>query len=104
MHSVSVGVLMISFGKHLGFDMQILKEVGVGATRMDDRHEVALVEHPRVLTTRPPIASTLTSRAPWAGGLSTRPHSIPGSRMSPVNCGFSPSPSPGRRHDRATCQ
>jgi len=35
MHSVSVGVLMISFGKHLGFDMQVLKEVGVGAMLHD---------------------------------------------------------------------
>jgi putative nucleotidyltransferase with HDIG domain len=35
MHSVSVGVLMISFGKHLGLDMQILKEVGVGAMLHD---------------------------------------------------------------------
>ena len=35
MHSVSVGVLMISFGKHLGFDMQVLKEVGIGAMLHD---------------------------------------------------------------------
>jgi HD-GYP domain-containing protein (c-di-GMP phosphodiesterase class II) len=35
MHSVSVGVLMISFGKHLGLDMQILKEVGVGSMLHD---------------------------------------------------------------------
>jgi HD-GYP domain-containing protein (c-di-GMP phosphodiesterase class II) len=35
MHSVSVGVLMISFGKHLGLDMQVLKEVGVGAMLHD---------------------------------------------------------------------
>jgi HD-GYP domain-containing protein (c-di-GMP phosphodiesterase class II) len=35
MHSVSVGVLMISFGKYLGFDMQVLKEVGVGAMLHD---------------------------------------------------------------------
>jgi putative nucleotidyltransferase with HDIG domain len=31
MHSISVGVLMISLGKHLGFNMQVLKEVGIGA-------------------------------------------------------------------------
>ena len=35
MHSVSVGVLMISLGKHLGFDMQTLKEVGIGAMLHD---------------------------------------------------------------------
>ena len=35
MHSVSVGVLMISFGKHLGFDMRLLKEVGIGAILHD---------------------------------------------------------------------
>jgi putative nucleotidyltransferase with HDIG domain len=35
MHSVSVGVLMISLGKHLGFEMQLLKEAGVGAMLHD---------------------------------------------------------------------
>ena len=35
MHSVSVGVLMISLGKHLGFEMQVLKEVGIGAMLHD---------------------------------------------------------------------
>jgi putative nucleotidyltransferase with HDIG domain len=35
MHSVSVGVLMISLGKHLGLDMQVLKEVGIGAMLHD---------------------------------------------------------------------
>jgi len=35
MHSVSVGVLMISFGKHLGFDIALLREVGVGAMLHD---------------------------------------------------------------------
>jgi putative nucleotidyltransferase with HDIG domain len=35
MHSVSVGVLMISFGKHLGYDVSLLKEVGIGAMLHD---------------------------------------------------------------------
>lgn len=35
MHSVSVGVLMISFGKHLGFDLPLLREVGMGAMLHD---------------------------------------------------------------------
>lgn len=35
MHSVSVGVLMISFGKHLGFDTSLLKEIGIGAMLHD---------------------------------------------------------------------
>ncbi len=35
MHSVSVGVLMLAFGRHLGFDMQVLKEVGIGAMLHD---------------------------------------------------------------------
>ncbi len=35
MHSISVGVLMISLGKHLGFKMQVLKEVGIGAMLHD---------------------------------------------------------------------
>jgi HD-GYP domain-containing protein (c-di-GMP phosphodiesterase class II) len=35
MHSLSVCVLMISFGNHLGFDSQQLKEVGIGAMLHD---------------------------------------------------------------------
>jgi len=35
MHSMSVCVLMISFGKHLGFNAQQLKEVGIGALLHD---------------------------------------------------------------------
>jgi len=35
MHSVSVGVLMISFGKHLGFEVPLLKEIGMGAMLHD---------------------------------------------------------------------
>jgi putative nucleotidyltransferase with HDIG domain len=35
MHSVSVSVLMISLGKHLDFDMQTIKEVGIGAILHD---------------------------------------------------------------------
>ncbi len=35
MHSMSVCVLMISFGKHLGFDDMQLKEVGIGAMLHD---------------------------------------------------------------------
>jgi putative nucleotidyltransferase with HDIG domain len=35
MHSMSVCVLMISFGKHLGFDSRQLKEIGVGAMLHD---------------------------------------------------------------------
>ncbi|RJQ48611.1 MAG: HD-GYP domain-containing protein [Nitrospiraceae bacterium] len=35
MHSVSVCVLMLSFGKHLGFDLQILREIGAGAMLHD---------------------------------------------------------------------
>ncbi len=35
MHSMSVCVLMISFGKYLGFDQQQLKEVGIGAMLHD---------------------------------------------------------------------
>ncbi len=35
MHSMSVCILMISFGKHLGFDSKQLKEVGVGAMLHD---------------------------------------------------------------------
>jgi HD-GYP domain-containing protein (c-di-GMP phosphodiesterase class II) len=34
-HSISVCVLMVSFGKHLGFDSQLLKEVGLGAMLHD---------------------------------------------------------------------
>ncbi len=34
-HSVSVSVLMISFGKHLGFDTQLLKKIGVGGLLHD---------------------------------------------------------------------
>jgi HD-GYP domain-containing protein (c-di-GMP phosphodiesterase class II) len=35
MHSMSVCVLMISFGKHLGFDIQKLNEVGIGSMLHD---------------------------------------------------------------------
>ncbi len=35
MHSVSVGVLMISFGKHLGFDYELIKQIGVGGLLHD---------------------------------------------------------------------
>ncbi|MEW6601845.1 MAG: HD-GYP domain-containing protein, partial [Nitrospirota bacterium] len=35
MHSLSVCVLMISFGKHLGFNEQQLKEIGIGAMLHD---------------------------------------------------------------------
>jgi putative nucleotidyltransferase with HDIG domain len=34
-HSVSVGILMISFGKHLGFDRQKIKNLGVGGLLHD---------------------------------------------------------------------
>lgn len=34
-HSISVCVLMVSFGKYLGFDSQILKEIGLGAMLHD---------------------------------------------------------------------
>ncbi|MBI5409501.1 MAG: HD-GYP domain-containing protein [Nitrospirae bacterium] len=45
MHSVSVCVLMISFGRHLGFEMQLLKEVGMGALL----HDVGKMIVPQVL-------------------------------------------------------
>lgn len=45
MHSVSVGVLMISLGKHLGFDMEALKEVGIGAML----HDVGKMIVPQVI-------------------------------------------------------
>jgi putative nucleotidyltransferase with HDIG domain len=35
MHSMSVCILMISFGKHLGFDLKQLRDVGVGAMLHD---------------------------------------------------------------------
>lgn len=35
MHSVSVGVLMLAFGRHLGLDIQTLREVGIGAMLHD---------------------------------------------------------------------
>lgn len=35
MHSVSVGVLMISFGKSLGIDYEVIKELGVGGLLHD---------------------------------------------------------------------
>jgi len=35
MHSLSVCILMISFGKHLGFDVRQLKEIGIGAMLHD---------------------------------------------------------------------
>jgi len=35
MHSMSVGVIMIAFGKHLGFDKETLQKVGVGAMMHD---------------------------------------------------------------------
>jgi HD-GYP domain-containing protein (c-di-GMP phosphodiesterase class II) len=35
LHSVSVGVLMISFGRYLGFEVPLLKEVGMGAILHD---------------------------------------------------------------------
>jgi HD-GYP domain-containing protein (c-di-GMP phosphodiesterase class II) len=35
MHSMSVCVLMISFGKHLGFDTQQLKDIGIGGMLHD---------------------------------------------------------------------
>ena len=35
MHSMAVGVLMIAFGKHLGFDKETLQKVGVGAIMHD---------------------------------------------------------------------
>ncbi len=34
-HSISVCVLMVSFGKYLGFDTQLLKEIGLGAMLHD---------------------------------------------------------------------
>jgi putative nucleotidyltransferase with HDIG domain len=34
-HSMSVGVLMISFARHMGFDKQLIQEVGVGAMLHD---------------------------------------------------------------------
>jgi HD-GYP domain-containing protein (c-di-GMP phosphodiesterase class II) len=34
-HSMTVGILMITFGKHLGFDLSLLREVGVGAILHD---------------------------------------------------------------------
>ncbi len=35
MHSMTVGILMIAFGKHLGFDKQLLHEIGIGAMMHD---------------------------------------------------------------------
>jgi HD-GYP domain-containing protein (c-di-GMP phosphodiesterase class II) len=42
MHSVSVGVLMISFGKFLGLDISLIKELGVGGML----HDVGKVKIP----------------------------------------------------------
>jgi putative nucleotidyltransferase with HDIG domain len=35
MHSMTVGVLMITFGKHLGFDKETLEKIGIGAMLHD---------------------------------------------------------------------
>ncbi len=35
LHSMTVGILMIAFGKHLGYDKQVLHEIGIGAMMHD---------------------------------------------------------------------
>jgi HD-GYP domain-containing protein (c-di-GMP phosphodiesterase class II) len=49
MHSVSVGVLMISFGKFLGLDLGLIKEIGVGGLL----HDVGKVNVPVEILTSP---------------------------------------------------
>jgi putative nucleotidyltransferase with HDIG domain len=49
MHCVSVGILMLSFGRHLGFDMGTLREAGIGAML----HDVGKMKVPdKILTCR----------------------------------------------------
>jgi HD-GYP domain-containing protein (c-di-GMP phosphodiesterase class II) len=49
MHSVSVGVLMISFGKFIGLDLALIKELGVGGLL----HDVGKVKVPPELLASP---------------------------------------------------
>jgi putative nucleotidyltransferase with HDIG domain len=48
-HSVSVGILMISFGKHLGFDARLLKYVGIGGLL----HDIGKMNVPVEILTKP---------------------------------------------------
>jgi len=52
MHSMSVCVLMISFGKHLGFDLKQLRDIGVGALL----HDIGKMKVPQdILHTKRPL-------------------------------------------------
>ena len=48
-HSVSVGALMIAFGKHLGFDVDTIREIGVGALL----HDVGKLQVPEQILNKP---------------------------------------------------
>jgi putative nucleotidyltransferase with HDIG domain len=48
-HSVSVSVLMISFGKHLGFDTQLIRKIGVGGLL----HDVGKMKIPIEILNKP---------------------------------------------------
>ena len=45
MHSVSVGALMIAFGRHMGFDYELLKKIGIGGLL----HDIGKVNIPAAL-------------------------------------------------------
>ncbi len=47
MHSMTVGVLMIAFGKHLGFDKDTLQKIGIGAML----HDIGKMNVPEELLT-----------------------------------------------------
>jgi len=47
MHSMTVGVLMIAFGKHLGFDKDTLQKIGIGAML----HDIGKMNVPQELLT-----------------------------------------------------
>jgi putative nucleotidyltransferase with HDIG domain len=48
-HSVSVGTLMITFAKHLGFDYELVKEIGMGGLL----HDIGKVNVPVEILTKP---------------------------------------------------
>jgi putative nucleotidyltransferase with HDIG domain len=48
LHSVSVGALMITFGRHLGFDYQLIKELGIGGLL----HDIGKIKVPLEILTK----------------------------------------------------
>ncbi|UCH46172.1 MAG: HD-GYP domain-containing protein [Nitrospiraceae bacterium] len=52
-HSMTVGILMITFGKHLGFDLSLLREVGVGGIL----HDVGKMKVPMKILTSAGVLS-----------------------------------------------